>query len=37
MITQLLEWDKELFLQIHLGIASPYMDNFMLLLREAIT
>jgi undecaprenyl-diphosphatase len=37
MITQLIEWDKELFLQIHLGMASPYMDSFMLLIREAKT
>ncbi len=37
MITQLIDWDKELFLLIHNGMASPYLDGFMLLLREAKT
>ena len=37
MITQLTAWDKELFLLIHNSMASPYLDGFMLLLRDAKT
>ena len=37
MITQLTAWDKELFLLIHNSMATPYLDGFMLLLRDAKT
>ena len=35
MIEQLIAWDKELFLQIHQGMASPLFDAVMLFMRDA--
>jgi undecaprenyl-diphosphatase len=37
MIDQIIAWDKALFIHIHNGLASPYLDTFMLFIREAKT